>query len=340
MNNKRAAPAQPLDALWRPSTLIACFAAGLALAAVLALAPGVAHASWRYFVLLSSAVLWTMAVTLVLMYASRHILAKMASVQIAWIALGLLVFNALAVTFLCWTVFIASDNNLSGLLLKASAITLIVGLVGVAVFDTYWRKLSETAKAKQAELDVLHARIQPHFLFNTLNTATVLVHQRPDAAESLLLDLSELFRAALSGPQAISLQEELDLAVRYLEIESLRFGDRLNVIWKVLEPLPETVVPALTIQTLLENAIKHGIEPAVNGGTVLITIESDEENALIRIENAVHKNPAHVHNGHQLGLQSSKTRVEALTQGNGGVFTQERNERFITTVRLPLIQKI
>ena len=88
-------------------------------------------------------------------------------------------------------------------------------------------------RAKQSELQALQARIRPHFLFNTLNTGAALVHPRPEEAERLLLDLADLFRAALAGPRQILLEDELSLARRYLEIEALRFGERLQVRWEL-----------------------------------------------------------------------------------------------------------
>src|SRR5690606_11628475 len=103
-------------------------------------------------------------------------------------------------------------------------------------------------RAKQAELEALQARIRPHFLFNTLNTGAALVHARPGEAERLLLGLSDLFRAALAGPGELPLEDELGLARRYLEIEALRFGPRLQVNWQLPAPLPEVWVPTLSIQ--------------------------------------------------------------------------------------------
>src|SRR5690606_22075199 len=82
----------------------------------------------------------------------------------------------------------------------------------------------------------------------------------------LLLDLSDLFRAALAGPGELPLEDELGLARRYLEIEALRFGPRLQVNWQLPAPLPEVWVPTLSIQPLVENAIRHGIEPSPAAG--------------------------------------------------------------------------
>src|SRR3546814_8191172 len=110
------------------------------------------------------------------------------------------------------------------------------------------------------------ARVRPHFLFNTLNSGIALVRQRPEQAEELLLGLSDLFRAALARPHDVALGEELALVRRYLEIEAVRFGPRLRVAWRLPGPLPEVAVPALSVQALVENAVRHGIERSPGGG--------------------------------------------------------------------------
>lgn len=126
----------------------------------------------------------------------------------------------------------------------------------------------------QARLAELQARIRPHFLFNTLNTAIALVQIDPRRAESVLEDLAELFREALAAPNAPStLRQEIALAERYLDIESLRFGERLQVQWLVDESLGDTVLPALVLQPLVENAVHHGVEPSPQGGWVRIQVQ-------------------------------------------------------------------
>lgn len=127
--------------------------------------------------------------------------------------------------------------------------------------------------AAQARLDELQARIRPHFLFNTLNTAIALVQIDPQKAERVLEDLAELFRQAMAAPHASSnLAEEVALAQRYLAIEALRFGDRMTVSWSVDPLCDPVVVPALVLQPLVENAVRHGIERSLEPGSIDITV--------------------------------------------------------------------
>ncbi|HOM22045.1 MAG TPA: histidine kinase, partial [Ottowia sp.] len=125
-----------------------------------------------------------------------------------------------------------------------------------------WRVRGRQPAATAARLAELQARIRPHFLFNTLNTAIALVREEPAKAELVLEDLSDLFRHALAerGDSA-TVGQEIELARRYLEIEQLRFGDRLRVEWALDERVHGARLPPLILQPLVENAVKHGVEP-------------------------------------------------------------------------------
>lgn len=146
--------------------------------------------------------------------------------------------------------------------------------------------------AAQARLDELQARIRPHFLFNTLNTAIALVQIDPQKAERVLEDLSELFRQAMAAPNALSnLGQEMALAQRYLEIEALRFGDRMTVSWVVDAQTHAVVVPALILQPLVENAVRHGIEPSVEPGAIDIVVRRSAGSVEVQIRNTLPRPP-------------------------------------------------
>lgn len=135
-----------------------------------------------------------------------------------------------------------------------------------------------------SRFDALQARIHPHFLFNTLNTASGLIRSQPRTAEAALLDLSDLLRAALAREGGRnSLADELDLARRYLAIEQLRLGDRLRVDWRIEQDLPMDLrLPVLTLQPLMENAVLHGVAPLPDGGTV--SLHARRDGNLVRID--------------------------------------------------------
>ncbi len=139
----------------------------------------------------------------------------------------------------------------------------LLGAVLASVFLHYLslRVQALTPATVQARLDELQARIRPHFLFNALNAASALVREQPQRAEQVLDDLAELFRATVSRPGTLStVQEEVDLARRYLDIEAVRFGARMQVRWAVDTGLEHLRIPSLTLQPLVENAVRHGVE--------------------------------------------------------------------------------
>ncbi|WP_343195858.1 sensor histidine kinase [Arenimonas daejeonensis] len=151
----------------------------------------------------------------------------------------------------------------------------------------------------------------------------------------MLLDLADLFRAALSGPREIPLKDELALAQRYLEIEALRFGTRLRLHWQLPDTLPDVLVPTLSIQPLVENAIRHGVEPSANGGAVDVTVLLDADTVRIIIRNDLPSGGKQPASGHQVGLISARERILALSQGRGHLDTEVAGGRYVATITLP-----
>lgn len=139
-----------------------------------------------------------------------------------------------------------------------------------------------------ARLAELQSRIRPHFLFNTLNTALALVRHDPARAEGLLEDLAALFRVAISeNAESVSLAEEVELAQRYLAIEQIRFGSRLQVSWELDPEAGAARVPPLLLQPLVENAVRHGVEPSAAGGAIRVRTRVKLGRALVSIVNSV-----------------------------------------------------
>jgi two-component system, LytTR family, sensor histidine kinase AlgZ len=336
-------PTTPLDSLWQGRVIIWVLLAGEGVATVLTLASDVSQGRWVRFGLVSLLVQWIALLTLGGLYVLRHWLRNLRPQWIAYIALAILVLNTLAVMQLFWwTVGLSGSWSVerSDILLRSVAIALVVGWLGLAAFQNHWNARQLAVRAKQAELSALQARVRPHFLFNTLNTGAALVHQRPDEVERLLLDLADLFRAALGGPRAIPLEEELALIRRYLEIESLRFRDRLRVQWSLPETLPDVRVPTLSIQPLVENAIKHGIERISGGGEVIIRVQTDRDEVKIVIENPIPTDSSASARGHNVGLPASSAQIETFTEGRGSVEARIQDGIFVATVHLPAISEV
>jgi two-component system sensor histidine kinase AlgZ len=201
----------------------------------------------------------------------------------------------------------------------------------------YWLKLrNRTALPADttARLAELQSRIRPHFLFNTLNTAMALVRVDPRRAEDILADLAELFRVALSsGGESVPLAEEIDLAQRYLAIEQARFGQRLAVTWELDEAADRARVPPLLLQPLLENAVRHGIEPAADGGSIRVRTRMRRGHAVLTIVNSLPQRPSQP--GHGMALRNVRERLHLMHDVAAQFDARRDGESFRVQIVLP-----
>jgi two-component system, LytTR family, sensor histidine kinase AlgZ len=206
-------------------------------------------------------------------------------------------------------------------------------VAGMALAATIFYGLSLRARSHfpadtRARLAELQSRIRPHFLFNTLNTAIALVRSDPARAEGVLEDLAELFRGALAETnQAVSLSDEVLLAQRYLAIEQIRFGTRLRLEWQLDAQAGAARVPALLLQPLVENAVRHGIEPAPEGGEVRIISRVRRGQAEISIRNTVPLQASQA--GHGMALENVRERL-LLLHDVAAQFEVRRGQRWFS----------
>lgn len=326
----------PLDSLWEWRTILRLLVAAQALAVILTFAPGLEHDRWRYFLLASLTVQWVVLLALGLLYLLRHELARRRPVTVAYIALLMLLVSTLlvagAAALLNGEAWVLMQSDPSRTVLRLLTVSLIAGVLAVVVFRSHWTSRQLAVQAKQAQLEALRARVQPHFLFNTLNTAVALVRAQPDKAEQVLLDLADLFRAALASPGDVPLADELDNVKRYLEIEALRLGSRLRLAWNVPPDVPDIDVPNLSLQPLAENAIRHGVEPSATGGELIVEVSEREGRVLIVIANSL--SGATTHAGHRVGLPSSRERIEAAVSG-AVFYAGTEDGRHVVRIELP-----
>ncbi|PZR28469.1 MAG: sensor histidine kinase [Citrobacter freundii] len=190
--------------------------------------------------------------------------------------------------------------------------------------------------AKDAQLDNLSAQLNPHFFFNSLNNIKALVLEDPQAARRAIDLLSELLRTSLYKRDAalISLKDEIELVNDYLELEKIRFEKRLNTTIEIDDGLLQKQVPPLSIQTLVENAIKHGISQRKDGGTV--TVKVTEENGFLQTE--VY-NPGKLNgiNAKGLGLKNLSERLQLQFNGRASFELISTGENSIlATIKIPV----
>ena len=200
--------------------------------------------------------------------------------QAAGVALG-----ALAGLYGCGLLALVSPGAPAPWLASAVAGALLAALLVAALVLRAKGRMPADAAARLAELQ---ARIRPHFLFNALNTAVALVRHDPARAEAVLEDLADLFRHALADrAESVTLSEEVTLARRYLDIEQVRFGERLQVAWSLDARAGSARVPPLLLQPLVENAVKHGVEPSDAGAEVRVITERRGDTVVIQVTNTV-----------------------------------------------------
>ncbi len=199
------------------------------------------------------------------------------------------------------------------------------------------RAKGRTPAATTARLAELQARIRPHFLFNTLNSAIALVRAEPRKAERLLEDLSDLFRYALADPgESVTLADEIALAQRYLAIEKVRFGERIQVEWS-LDPRADAArLPPLLLQPLVENAVKHGVEPSASGAQIRVSTQARGSTVVIKVSNTV-SSPvsAPPSAGHGLALANVRERLSLLHDVQGRFQSGFKNGIFQVRIEVP-----
>lgn len=317
--------------------MVSIILATVALAAILTLAPRLQPDPWIRFGLFSLANLWIVGITLAALYPFRTAVARM--------RLGFR-YTVVLLLLLGSTCFVVSTGRLldggseaaiwsPGQLLAACGIAAVTGLTGIILLEHYTRARDLAVRVQQAELEALQARVHPHFLFNTLNSAAALVHAHPHDAERVLLDLADLFRAALATPDWVRLEDEIDLCRRYLAIEQMRFGERLRVDWDLGPDLHSCFVPLLLIQPLVENAVAHGIDGITEKKTMRIRIRMLSGELEVSIQNPAPQDSVRVPAGHRIGLAALQARLDLVTRGAGQLRIERENGMFHSRLTVP-----
>jgi LytS/YehU family sensor histidine kinase len=216
-------------------------------------------------------------------------------------------------------------------------------VVGLSYALDYYREAQARAlkaahletSLMEARLKTLQAELHPHFLFNTLHAISTLLHTNPESADRMISRLSDLLRLTFdrSGSASVPLKEELEFLQKYLEIEQIRFQDRLSVRFDIDPETLDVEVPRLILQPLVENAIKHGVAPKSGEGLVQISAKSRDDKIWIEVRDngvGLSKN-ARMRFTNGVGLSNTRARLEYLygaghrldfAEGNGGLAVQ------------------
>jgi two-component system, LytTR family, sensor kinase len=211
------------------------------------------------------------------------------------------------------------------------------------------RKLEEQSRLlMEARFDALQRQINPHFLFNTLNSIASLIRSKPELARTMIVKLANILRVLLKDREAfVTFSEELAFTDDYLDIEVVRFGEKLRVVKEIAEDTLDIVVPSMLLQPLIENSIKHGLEPRISGGTVTLRSRLEGARLIVEVEDdGVGMEPGRtaippagglVREGSGIGMRNVRERMEVL-YGEGAVVEVVSRPGRGTKVRLVMPQ--
>lgn len=226
-----------------------------------------------------------------------------------------------------------ADTALSGFGVRDAVNVILVTGMLLGYFHLRGRALSPALS--EARLQALQARIRPHFLFNSLNAVLSLVRSEPRRAERALENLADLFRVLMAdNRQLVPLASEVALCKQYLELEALRLGERLQVVWHIDKMPGEALIPPLVLQPLVENAVYHGIEPASQPGEININLYRNDGQVHLVISNPYQREGRH-HGGNKMAMGNIKSRLMLHFDVEANLKTQVRDAAYQVHITLP-----
>jgi len=289
-------------------------------------------AAWRQFIESSALVEPLLILSLLVLAALSNVLRRIPYWVAAMVVLAVELALATAL-YLAGRILLGDEPSP---LARYWALVALTTVALLAYFNLRGRALSPALS--EARLQALQARIRPHFLFNSINAVLSLVRKEPQRAEATLEDMADLFRVLMADNRELtSLAREIDLCRKYLGIEQLRLGERLQVDWQ-LDTMPrDALVPPLMLQPLLENAVYHGIEPRNEPGTISIHVYAvrDELHAVLR--NPYREASDH-HAGNRMALANIRERLALHFDAEATLATRVADDTFQVRIVMPYIK--
>ena len=300
---------------------------------------------WQQLGLVSLFVQWVALSSAALLCRMRSFLQRLPQERAVLISYLLIPLNTWLVSLVSLYALTPTRQPLQALLFEEEVLrnVAVAAIIGGLVIRYFYLQAMLIAR-RQSELlhriQALQSRIQPHFLFNSMNIIASLIETSPRQAETVVEDLSALFRASLNhvGNQ-VPVAEEIDLCKRYMNIEQLRLGNRLQVQWELRTIPQEVKIPLLTLQPLLENAILHGIQPLPKGGLVEIIAGYTHGIFELTITNPfaapASGKTAEVERGNRMALDNTRNRLVALYGERAKLTGYPEGNRYITRLSYP-----
>jgi len=285
---------------------------------------------------------WLALLGAALLCRLRQWLESLGSMLAFFIAVCLLELVCIVMAEITWQVTsrgglsVVIDDSHGGFVLRTFAVSLIV--IALTMRHLYvaseWRR--SIVLEAHARVSALQALIRPHFLFNSMNTIAALTRSDPQAAEEAVEDLADLLRVNLGeSKNRTTLKQEFETAAIYQRIEKLRLGDRLSVQWDIAELPMRALIPSLTIQPLLENAIYHGIELLPDGGQVRVTGRRNNDKLCIRISNPVVPGQHSTKEGNHMAMSNIEQRFRLAYDSRASVSVASEAREFAVVLTFP-----
>ena len=254
----------------------------------------------------------------------------------AWNSIGGLIVRDkpfIAMTSAGWVIYFASGFVLYLLSLLGHDVLIAFE----SVQEAAQREAESRVLARDAELQMLRTQINPHFLFNSLNSISALTGFDPEAARAMTVDLAQFFRRtlALAERERITLGEEVTLCEHFLAIEKRRFGAKLAAELRIETEAAACLLPPMTLQPLLENAIKHGIRQVDGGGTIVVDAQVRDGGLHIAVVNPVASDDVPA-SGHGVGLKNIRERLAVLYGTRAHMAWQRSATQFTIEIHLPV----
>jgi len=298
--------------------------------------------SWAGLALTSLYVQWVVLTSSGLLCLIRPRLLNVGLSSGAFISFGVVMSVSLAVSLGAerliqgWPSYHEVPLDIHRIVSQLSIALIITGMV-LRYFYVQQQLREQEQSELQSRIQALQSRIRPHFLFNSMNIIASLIATDPETAESVVEDLSELFRASLNeAGNQVSLAEELALCERYVRIERLRLGDRLRIDWDIGPHTEAVRIPLLTLQPLLENAIYHGIQPLPEGGTITVQLRYEDGHVRVRITNPLPPAEARGESqGNRMAVNNIKSRLSVLYGGAAELVADVDGGLYVTRLRYP-----
>ena len=307
------------------------------IAIILAFSPSIDGDIWLRLGVVSLFLHLIVLVSVTALYFCRHFLKKQRQFsQLSSFFTVFLVSTILfSILFSQFAFNISSTDDLVLFTLRNCIIIFLISALFLQFLLIHFEKEQQTKALTRAELDALQARIRPHFLYNSLNTAAELTHLDVNAAENAILALAALSQAAMKAGQRVSLEDEITLSKQYVELETWRFGDRLKINWQIPADLPALTIPCLTLQPLIENAVCHGVEASEFGALISVELHITPRYLTMIVSNPIPNTSQHKRANNGMALENIRQRLAIYYKDKAQLSITNKDNIFRVKVVIP-----